>query len=110
MNFFPSDTGISLTMSPSTIINGTLRPDFIQRHIAFGAYTLVHTGTENNTTARDIPAIALKPLNKKGAYIFMRLLSGLKIRGVKWTQLPILDKVINRVEEIALEDDMLLLD
>ena len=60
---------------------------------------MVHTGTVNNMKARDIPAIALKTLNESGGYTFMSILSGKKIRGVKWTQKPIPDEAISRVEQ-----------
>ena len=110
LNAFPSDTGISSTMSPATIIEGSPHPDFSQKQIAFGAYKMVHTGTVKNTKVRDIPAITLKPLNESGGYTFMSLLSGKKICGAKRTQKPIPDEVIARVEHLATCKNMPLLD
>ena len=59
---------------------------------------------------RDIPAITLKPLNESGGYTFMSLLSGKKIRGVKWTPKPIPDEAIVRVEQLATHENMPLSD
>ena len=75
LNTFPSDTKISSTMSPSTIIEGFPRPDSSKTHIAFGTYTMVHTGTINSMKARDIPAIGLKPLKDLGGYNIVSLIS-----------------------------------
>ena len=110
LNGFPSDIGISSTTSPAAIIEGSPHPDFSQKHIAFGAYSMVHTVTVNNTKARDIPAITLKPLNESGWYTFMSLLSGKKIRGAKWTQKHIPGEVIACVEYLATCENMPLLD
>ena len=62
LSSFPSDTGISSTMRPATIVKGHLRPNLSQNHIIFGAHIMVHTGTVNNIKARNIPIFALKAL------------------------------------------------
>ena len=97
-------------MSPAMIIECCPRPNFSANHIAFDAYEMVHTGTIKNMKAREISTITLKSLNQLGGYIFMSLLSGKKMRGVKWTQKPIPDKSIVRVEYLAGRENMPLLD
>ena len=65
-----------------TIVEGRIQPDLNQNYIAFGAYMMVHTGTENNNKSGDIHYIALKLLNEKGGYIFTSLLSRRTARGI----------------------------
>ena len=40
-NVFPSELGVSSTLSPANIVEGKRKPDFNYQHIAFGAYALV---------------------------------------------------------------------
>ena len=91
-------------------MEGFPRPDFNQNHISFGAYAMVYTGGMNNTKAGDIPDISLKPLSETGGYTFMSLLSGKKIRTIKWIQNPSPYEVIARVENLAESESMPLLD
>ena len=106
LNSFPSDTEISSTMNPSTIMEGCPCPDFNQKHIAFGAYAMVNTCTMKNIKARDIPDIALQPLNETDGYIFMSLLTCKKIRAVNRTHMPIPDEAFTRVEDLADQENI----
>ena len=80
--------------------------------IEFGAYAQVfddHTPT-NTPAARSIGAIALDPTgNVQGAYNFISLATGARISRHRWTELPIPDTAIARVEALAIRDKMPLL-
>ena len=67
-NAFPSASGVSQTISPSSLIEGKRKPDFNYQHISYGSYALVYVGTKNNMKARSVPVNALKPSNDWGGY------------------------------------------
>ena len=105
LNAFPSTTGISKTMSPSTIVLGLPKPNMKYKTIVFGAHAMVYTGTNNKMDARSIPAIALNSSNEHGGHYFMSLYSGKRIHSYEWKELPIDEEVIARVEELAEEEE-----
>ena len=105
LNAFPSLTGISKTMSPSTIVLGLPKPNMKYKTIVFGAHAMVYIGTKNNMDARSIPAIALNASNEHGGHYFMSLYSGKRIHSYEWKELPIDEEVIARVEELAEEEE-----
>ena len=105
LNAFPSMTGISRTMSPSTIVLGLPKPNMKYKTIVFGAHAMVYTGTDNKMNARSIPAIALNASNEHGGHYFMSLYSGKRIHSYEWRELPIDEEVITRVEELAEEEE-----
>ena len=70
---------------------------------------MVFDGTQNNMQSRAIPAIALKPSNEHGGSYFMSLMTSKKLHSYQWTELPIPNKVINRVHELAEEENQPLL-
>ena len=112
LNLFPPTDGISPTMSPSTIIDGTPLPDYNLLRLEFGAYVQVFDDTwpTNTPRSRSLGAIALGPTgNASGAYFFMSLATGARISRTQWTELPIPDTAIARVEALALHDGMPLL-
>ena len=94
LNAFPSMTGISKTMSPSTIVIGLSKPNMKYRTIVFGAHAMVYFGTNNRMDARSIPAIALNASNEHGGHYFMSLYSGKRIHSYEWKELPIDEEVI----------------
>ena len=104
LNTFPSKNAVSTTISPATIVEGKPKMDFKREMIAFGAYTLIYTGTSNNNNPRAVPAIALKMSNNAGGHYFMILYSSRRIHGFKWKELPIYEHVIKRVEALAEEE------
>ena len=101
LNAFPSNTGISKTLSPSTIVEGKPKLDFKRKIITFGSYALVYSGTTNTMKGRATPAISLKMSNSAGGHYFMSLYTGKQIHGYKWDELPIDEYVIDRVEFLA---------
>ena len=52
LNAFPGKTGVSKTISPSTIVEGKPKPNMSNKHIVFGYYAISYTGTTNNMRAR----------------------------------------------------------
>ena len=101
LNSFPSQNGVSSSISPAGIVTGRQLPDFNNKHIPFGAYAWVFTKTTNTMKARRVPAIALCPSNEWGGHYFMSLYTGKKLHSYDWVETPIDDEVIARVEELA---------
>jgi hypothetical protein len=107
LNQFPWKYGVSDTMSPLSIVTGAPLPDYSNMRIEFGAYAQVfedHTPT-NTPRARTLGAIALNPMgNAQGDYYFMSLATGHKISRHSWTELPLTETAIARVEAIAFDE------
>ena len=110
LNDFPSKDSVSSTTSPATIVEGVEKPNMNHKRIAFGSYALVWVRTTNSMKRRAIPAIALQPSNRHGGYYFMSLNSGKRINSYNWNQLPIPDDVIQRVEQLANDENQPYLD
>ena len=102
LNAFPTKNGASDKLSPNTIVTGSPGIDLSLPRIAFGAYVMVYVGTNNNMNVRSVPGIALSPSNERGGYFFMNLYTGAELHSHQWTELPLSNDVINRVQEIAL--------
>ena len=102
LNRFPWKNGVSRDMSPHTIVTGKPAPDYNKMKIEFGSYAQVSEETTNTTKARTLGAIALTDTgNANGDYYFMSLATGARISRHEWTELPITDTAIARVEAIA---------
>ena len=106
LNAFPSKgSKLSSTISPATIVEGRRKPDFSYKRISFGSYAVAYKGTKNNMTGRGIPAIALRESNDAGGYYFMSLETGERLHCHIWTEEPIDDYIINRVDELDVAED-----
>jgi hypothetical protein len=101
LNAFPSKNGVSLTMSPSNIIEGKPNPDFNHQRIVFGSYAIVYTGTDNTMNRRGVPSIALNESNDHGGHYFMSLYTGKRLHSYEWTELPIDDDVVTTIKILA---------
>ena len=101
LNAFPHKDGVSKNLSPASIVLGRSPIDYNHSRIAFGSYAMVYTSTNNNMSKRSVEAIALNPSNEKGGYYFMSLETGRKINGYIWEELPISDRAIRRIHELA---------
>jgi len=107
LNQFPRKNGISDSLSPASIILGKPNPDYTCMRLEFGSYVQVFEDNEPSNTpkARSLGAIALNPTgNAQGDYFFLSLATGAKISRHQWTELPITDTAIARVEAIALNE------
>ena len=110
LNSFPSEGGISDTMSPLKILEGKDVPDLKTKRIAFGMYALVHTGTSNGMNTRRTPAIGLSESNQTGGHFFMSLHTGKRLHGNSWDELPFDENVVDIVELLALKQNQPTLD
>ena len=107
LNLFPWKYGISDTLSPDNIVRGTALPDFPALRLELGAYVQVFEdcAPSNTPRARSLGAIALHPTgNAQGDYFFLSLATGSRISRHTWTELPIPDTAIARVEALALHE------
>jgi hypothetical protein len=104
LNMFPQPGSIAGNVSPNTIVTGKGLPDYNQMTIEFGAYAQVFEDNDptNTTKARTVGAIALtRTGNANGDYYFMSLATGARLSRHAWTELPITDDAIARVEALA---------
>ena len=106
-SFLPATDGISLNISPLTIVLGRGPPDYNEMHIEYGAYAQIFedNAITNTPDARTWGAIALASFpdeNKK--YPFMNLNTGRVLWRRKFTELPITDLVIQQVHALATHD------
>jgi len=113
LNDLPAPDGVSCEISPSTIVTGRPSPDYnVITSVSFGTYVQAHDEPDptNDMTTRTTSAIALHPTgNEQGAYYFMSLSTGERINRRSWTELPMDNVVIARVEAMALAQDQPLL-
>jgi hypothetical protein len=101
LNLFPSDHGVSTTLSPAEIVDGRGKFDFSKKHLPYGSYVQAYLKTTNNQEERSIEAIALRPANDQNGYYFMSLRTGQRIHSNKWDELPITQHVINKVHSLS---------
>jgi hypothetical protein len=102
LNAFPSNDGISKTISPRTIITGQ-SVDY-SRHckFQFGEYVQTHEEHDNTMLRRTIGALALHPTgNAQGSFYFYSLSTGRVINQAYATRLPMPDDIIERVNMMA---------
>ena len=112
LNQFPLKNGISSTLSPASIVTGVANPDFNCMRIEFGAYAQVFEDNlpTNTLRARSLGAIALTPTgNAQGDYFFLSLATGHRLSRHNWTELPLTDTAIARVNALALHENQPLL-
>ena len=102
-NKFPTQNGISKTMSPLSIITGTPNPSYSEFKVKFGQYAQVHDHPQrtNDMRARTSPAIALRASSSQNGWFFMSLDTGEKILRYKWTELPISTNEITEMHQLA---------
>jgi hypothetical protein len=94
------------TLSPTTIVTGVGTPDYACMRLELGSYVQVFEDNDptNTPRARSLGAIALLPTgNAQGDY-FLSLSTGARISRHTWTELPITDSAIARVEALAFAD------
>ena len=102
LNAFPFEDGVSSTLSPRVLVIG--KPIDYTKHcrIEFGSYAQVHEEHDNSMVSRTTGAISLGPTgNSQGSYFFLSLVSGRSINRGRWSELPITEDVIRRVNAIG---------
>jgi len=65
----------------------------------------VYTGTNNKLDTRTLPVIALNLSYEHGCHYFISLYSGKRIHSYEWKELSIDEEVVDRVEEIAVNEE-----
>ena len=106
-NSLPTTTGISDTISPSTLVLGKPTLDYNEMRIEFGSYAQVfeERRVTNTTATRSIGAIALASYpDSIGQYPFMNINTGRLLYRRKFTVLPVTDYVVQRVNELGKRD------
>ena len=76
--------------------------------LEFGAYAQTHedNALRNSMQARSLGAIALGPSHgQSSGYYFMNLNTGKRIHRRSWTELPMPNEVIKRVEQLGRNDN-----
>ena len=107
LNSIPSNTGVSPTMSPRTIITGQLLDYHKHCRYEFGEYVQTHEEHDNSLLSRTVGAIALRPTgNQQGGYFFMSLHTGRIINRLHATKLPMPSEVIIRVDQFTKAQNM----
>ena len=112
LNSFPKEDGVSEYMSPHSIVTGQSHMDYNKVTLEFGSYVQLLDRSVNMIRSRTIGAIAPNPTgNDNGAYRFMSLKTGQVItKGPgSWTEVPITDIAIARVEALAKQEGQPLL-
>jgi hypothetical protein len=102
LNAFPTNDGVSDTISPRTIMTGKRLNYSKHCQLGFGTYVQTHEEHDNSMQSRTISAIALQPTgNSQGGYYFMSLTTGKRLARTRWTVLPMPNEVIANVEARA---------
>ena len=101
-NAFPNKNGVSETISPRTIVTG--QEINYEQHckLEFGEYVQVHEESDNTMASRTTGAISLRPTgNNQGGYFFYSLSTGKRLNRNHWTDIPMPNEVIDRVNRMA---------
>ena len=111
-NGFPKEDGVSEHMSPHSIVTGRACMDYNKIPLEFGSYVKLVDRSVNTIRSQTIGAIALNPTgNENGTYHFMSLKTGqVMTKGPGcWTEVPVTDIAIARVEALAKQEGQSLL-
>jgi hypothetical protein len=102
LNSFPTEAGISRTLSPRAIVTGSTIDYNRHCQLEFGAYVQTHEDHDNTMSTRTVGGIALRPTgNDQGGYYFFSLASGRVLNRNHWTELPMPSDVIDRIHIMA---------
>jgi Reverse transcriptase (RNA-dependent DNA polymerase)/Zinc knuckle len=107
LNCFPPSDGVSDTLSPRAIVDGSNIEYKKHCKLSFGEYVQTHEPHDNTMVPRTVGAIALRPTgNDQGGHFFYSLSTGKRINRSRWTKLPMPDEVVQRVHQLARRDRM----
>jgi hypothetical protein len=107
INALPPKGGVSFTLSPRNIMTG-IQFEY-QKHcrLQISSYVQAHQepSPTNTQAAQTVGAICLGPTgNIQGSYKFLNLRTGKRITRRRWTQLPMPQEVIDRVDQLGRAD------
>ena len=95
LNQFPSENGMSSSLSPLTIVTGEPKPDTRKFNLDFGSYVEVFEDNgfmQNSTRTRRAPASGIGPTTRrKVSHHFMSLATWRRLRRKKWHEPPMPD-------------------
>lgn len=104
LNAFPPSGGVSENISPRWIMTG-VQFDYTKHcKLPFGSYVQAHEepSPSNTQAARTVGAICFGPTgNLQGSYKFLNLRTGRIITRRNWTDLPMPQEVIDRVNALG---------
>jgi hypothetical protein len=104
LNAFPMKSGVSKTLSPREIVYRHKLDYKKHCQALFRSYVKAHKEPHptNGMITRGSPAIILGPTgNQQGTYKLMNLATGKKIKCREWTNYPMPDSVIKRIETLV---------
>jgi hypothetical protein len=104
MNSFPVKSGISEKWSPREIVSRHRLDAKLHCKVPFGAYCEVHGDPDitNTMEPRTRCAICLGPTgNMQGSYKLLSLTTGKKVTRRKFTEMPMTDSVIRRINSLG---------
>jgi len=102
LNMFPPIDGVSDKLSPQAIVTGMTFDYNMHCQEEFGACVQTHEEHDNSMASRTVGAIALRPTgNAQGSHYFLSLATGWRIFRQRWTELPMLQDVINCVQTLV---------
>ena len=107
INAFPPKGGVSASISPHTLLTGVKFDYNCHCKLEFGAYTQVNEENlpTNIQQARTLGAICLGLSgNLQGGYKFINPRTGNKLTRHRWTELPMPQEVIDRVNKLGEAD------
>jgi hypothetical protein len=108
LNQLPAEDGVSDTLSPNAILTGKADPDYNNMRVEFGSYVQIYepaTFATNTLRSRTTGAIALTATgNTQGDYYFLSLITGRRVSRHQWTQVPVTEAAIERVEQLATKE------
>ena len=107
LNAVPTNDGITRRFSPRYIMTGQHLLASKHAVIPFGAYVQTHEQHTNDMQQRTLSCVCLGPTgNAQGGHWFMSLTSGEKIIRYRWTELPMPNEAIARVNSIGRRQNM----
>ena len=112
LNGFPKEDGVSEHLSPHSIVTRWACMDYNKIPLEFGSYVQLLDRSVNTIRSWTIGAIALNPTgDENGTYCFMSLKTGqVMTKGPGcWTEVPVTDIAIARVEALAKQEGQPLL-
>ena len=102
LNAFPHPDGVSNEYSPRYILTGKQLDYTKHVRMEFGAYGQVDRSHTNDMNERTVGGICLGPSgNSQGTHYFVSLASGKRIVGSTWTELPMPQEVVDRINQFG---------
>ena len=109
---FPAKLGLSITLSPLSLVTGAGKIDCDHLTLDFGSYVHIYNDPHptNSMAPQTTGAIALNAVgNSKGNFYFLNLETRRRVSRHRWTVLPMPLSVIQQVHFLSLNDNMPLL-